>query len=50
MQCFIRSLMGLESSNHDDERCYVMPPIVRSLVGSTLFVILMVILMHFIKV
>lgn len=50
MQCFIRSLMGLESSNHNEDRCGVMPPIVRSLVGGTLFMILMAILMHLIQV
>jgi len=50
MQCFIKNLLGLESSNHNNDRCAVMPPIVRSIVGGTLFLIVTVVLMHLIKI
>ena len=51
MQCFVKSLIGLESTDRNvNDRCVVLPPIVRSLVASALFIILMSILMHLIKV
>ena len=51
MQCFIKSLLGLEESEKSQkEGCTVLPPIVRSLVGSTIFIILMALVVHLIKV
>ncbi|TCJ88596.1 hypothetical protein EV695_0454 [Cocleimonas flava] len=49
MACLIKNLLGLTSLKNDDN-CEVLPPIVRSLVGSTLFIILMAIASHLIRV
>ncbi len=47
MQCFIKSLVGLESSDRNiNDRCVALPPIVRSIVVGALFLILMSVLMH----
>ena len=51
MKCFIKSLFGLETQLQENhEACAPLPPIVKSLIGSTLFVILMVVISHMIKV
>ena len=49
MTCLIKNLLGLESLKENDS-CAVLPPIVKSLVGSTLFIILMTVVSHLIKV
>ena len=49
MTCFIKNLLGLASLKENDN-CGVLPPIVKSLVGSALFVILMTIASHLLKV
>ncbi len=42
MKCFIKSfILGLDASENSGEACAVVNPIVRSLVGSTMFVVLM---------
>lgn len=41
MKCFIKSfILGLDSSENSEEVCTVVNPIVRSLVTSTMFVVL----------
>ena len=50
MQCFIKNLLGAESlTRQDSNSCAVFPPIVRSLAGSTVFIILVAILSHLIR-
>lgn len=48
MTCLIKSLLGLESEKENDN-CDVLPPIVKSLVGSSIFIILMTIVVHLIS-
>ena len=48
MTCLMKNLLGLESLK-ENESCGVLPPIVKSLVGSTVFIILMTITSHLIK-
>ena len=48
MTCLIKNLLGLESLKENDS-CDVLPPIVKSLVGSAIFIILMTILIHLIS-
>ncbi len=51
MKCFIKSLLGQDTYvTENNEACTPLPPIVKSLVGSTLFVVLMVILSHMIRI
>lgn len=50
MKCFIKSLFGLDQSNsNNNDICVALPPIVKSLAGSTLFIVLMVSLSHFLR-
>ncbi len=45
MKCFIKSfILGLDSSENSGEICTVVNPIVRSLVTSTMFVVLMAVI------
>ncbi len=48
MTCLIKSLLGLESEKENDD-CAVLPPIVKSLVVSTIFLILMTIVVHLVS-
>ena len=51
MKCFVKSLLGLESYKQtDSEVCIPLPPIVKSLVGSVLFVALMTIASHMFRI
>ena len=49
MTCLIKNLLGRASLKEDDN-CGVLPPIVKSLIGSTLFIILMAIASHLLRV
>ena len=50
MKCFIKSLLGLDHySNQDNEVCTALPPIVKSLVGSIVFVTLFTIVSHILR-
>ena len=49
MTCLIKNLLGLASLKENDN-CAVLPPIVKSLVGSTLFIILMAVASHLLRV
>ncbi|WP_299878585.1 hypothetical protein [uncultured Cocleimonas sp.] len=49
MTCLLKNLLGLASLKNNDD-CGVLPPIVKSLVASTLFVIVMAIASHLIRV
>ena len=51
MKCFIKSfILGLDADENNDEVCTVVSPIVRSLVTSTMFVILMAIIANMLHV
>ena len=52
MKCFIKSLLGQDSyeQTNNSDVCMPLPPIVKSLVGSTLFLIAMVILSHMLRI
>lgn len=51
MKCFIKSfILGLDSSENSGEVCTVVNPIVRSLVTSTLFVVLMAVVVNMVHV
>ena len=47
MKCFIKSfILGLESDENNNDVCTVVNPIVRSLVTSTLFIVLMAVVVN----
>ena len=51
MKCFIKSLLGQDSYEQtNNDVCMPLPPIVKSLVGSTLFLIAMVVLSHMLRI
>ena len=56
MKCFIKSLLGQDDSfnetnaNNMDETCVALPPIVKSLIGSVLFLTLMTIISHMVRI
>ena len=51
MKCFIKSLLGQDSYEQtNNEVCTPLPPIVKSLVGSTLLVVAMVVLSHALRI
>ena len=51
MKCFIKGLFGLDANmNESNELCTPLPPIVKSLVGSIIFVTLFTIVSHIIRV
>lgn len=50
MKCFMKSLLGLDQFNQNEsETCTTVPPIVKSLIASTLFIVFMVILSHILR-
>jgi len=50
MKCFIKSLLGMnQASENNNDDCIALHPIVKSLVGSTVFIVLMVSLSHFLR-
>jgi hypothetical protein len=51
MKCLMKNLLGLDlDDSNSNDSCTVLPPIVKSLVGSSLFIILMAVLSHLIRV
>ena len=51
MKCFIKSfIFGLDSDQNSRDACAVVNPIVRSLVSSSLFVILMAVVVNMLHV
>lgn len=52
MKCFIKSLLGQDSykQTNNNDACMPLPPIVKSLVGSTLLVVAMVVLSHMLRI
>ncbi len=51
MKCFIKSLLAQDSYQQtDNDVCMPLPPIVKSLVGSTLLVVAMVVLSHILRI
>ncbi len=50
MKCFFKSLLGLDEYTHENNMCVPLPPIVKSLLGSTIFIILMAVLSHIVRV
>jgi len=51
MKCFIKSfILGLDADENSEEVCTVVNPIVRSLVTSTMFVILMAIIANMLHI
>ncbi|MEE9445862.1 MAG: hypothetical protein V3V19_09385 [Cocleimonas sp.] len=51
MKCFIKSLLGQNTYEQtNSEVCMPFPPIVKSLVGSVLFVALMTIASHMLRI
>ncbi len=51
MKCFIKSLLGQDSYEHaNNDVCTPLPQIVKSLVGSTLLIIAMVVLSHTLRI
>ncbi len=51
MKCFIKSfILGSEPSENSTEVCTVVNPIVRSLVTSTMFVVLMAVVVNMLHV
>lgn len=47
MKCFIKSLLGQDSNKQNSsDVCIPLPPIVKSLVGSVMFITLMTIVSH----
>lgn len=50
MKCFLTSVLGLDQlKQQKNDVCVEVPPIVRSLIGSTAFLVFMVILSHALK-
>ena len=52
MKCFIKGLLGLDSTLNDSNgggMCTEVPPIVKSLVGSIVFVTLFTIVSHILR-
>ena len=50
MKCFIKSLLGMDQASENNNDCITLHPIVKSFVGSTVFIILMVYLNHFLRI
>jgi hypothetical protein len=51
MKCFIKSfILGLDPSENSEEVCTVVNPIVRSLVTSTMFIVLMAVVANMLHV
>jgi len=51
MKCFIKSLLGQDSYEQtSNDVCTPLPPIVKSLVGSTILVVAMVVLSHALRI
>ena len=51
MKCFIKSfILGLDSNENSGDVCTVVNPIVRSLVTSTMFVVLMAVVANILHV
>lgn len=51
MKCLVKNLLGLESLKSDsNDNCTAIPPIVVSLVGSTVFILLMTVLSHMLNI
>lgn len=51
MKCFVKSLLGFDNYEQtESEVCMPLPPIVKSLVGSVLFIILMTVANHMIRI
>ena len=52
MKCFIKSLLGQEDSfdQSNNDTCVPVPPIVKSLIGSVLFIALMTVVSHLVRI
>ena len=51
MKCFIKSfILGLDSDDNNEEVCTVVNPIVRSLVTSAMFIVLMAVVINMLHV
>jgi len=51
MKCFIKSLFGQDTYAHDhQDMCTPLPPLVKSLLSSIIFIVLMVVLSHMLRV
>ena len=51
MKCFVKSLLGFDNYKQtENEICMPLPPIVKSLVGSVLFITLMTVASHMIRI
>jgi hypothetical protein len=54
MKCLIKSLLGQDSYDqenidHNSEVCTPLPPIVKSIVGSVVFILLMTMVSHMLR-
>ncbi len=50
MKCLIKSLLGQDTYAHDNsDVCTPLPPIVKSLLGSIIFILLMAVLSHMLR-
>ena len=51
MKCFFKSLFGQDTYAHDNhDVCTPLPPLVKSLLGSIIFIILMAVLSHMLRI
>ncbi len=51
MKCFIKSLLGQDSYvENNNDVCMPLPPIVKSLIGSVLFIALMTFVSHLLRI